>query len=508
MINTDDALVVGDARLNPMTSTNPSIDKMGVLAWAGYPLRSIHGQVLGTFCVVDTAPRDWTTTEVEILESLAGAAEGEIRLRTLLDHSAAATDRARRDVRRMERLASLAERLALAETTVEVSNAIADLGPDVLGASIAMLGIIDAEQNSIAVRRPPNDDELGTEHASISLDDDLPITDALRTTRTVYLSSPADMLDRYPHVVSEAQVLGLAATASIPLARADGTAIGAMSVGWPSAMQFDINDRSLLRTVALMCAQALERSLLGDVRRALLEQLQCELLPATPAIDGLEIAVRYLPATSGLGFGGDWYDIVDLDDGRTTVIVGDIPGHGIEAAARMSQVRGAVNALARIHVDDLSNVLSGAERLLRHLDEIYIATLLILTIDPAAGLITYVSAGHPAPLLVRPDGTAVTLADGRRPLLGAGTGHCPSGVVPILRGSVLIAFTDGLVERRDQSSDLGAERVIATIAGSPSLQPESLADRIIDELIGDRVVTDDVALVAIRIQDPSPHADP
>ena len=151
-----------------------------------------------------------------------------------------------------------------------------------------------------------------------------------------------------------------------------------------------------------------------------MEQLQHELLPAIPAIDGLEVAVRYLPATTGLGFGGDWYDVVELDDGRVTVVVGDIPGHGIEAAARMSQVRAAINALARLYTDDLATVLSEAERILRHLDDAYLATVVLLTIDAEVGTVTYLAAGHPAPLLALPDGSVSPLAAGRRPLLGCG----------------------------------------------------------------------------------------
>jgi sigma-B regulation protein RsbU (phosphoserine phosphatase) len=146
VINTDEALVVGDARMNPMTSTNPSIEKMGVLAWAGYPLRSRGGEVLGTFCVVDTTAREWTEDEVEVIASLAGAVEGEIRLRVLLDEAAAAADRAHDAAALRDRLTSLAERLASADTTSTVARAITELGPTALDASIATLGIVWSDE--------------------------------------------------------------------------------------------------------------------------------------------------------------------------------------------------------------------------------------------------------------------------------------------------------------------------------------------------------------------------
>jgi GAF domain-containing protein len=471
---------------------------MGVLAWAGYPLRAAGGEVLGTFCVVDTATRDWTADDVDVIASLAGAVEGEIRLRIMLDEAAAAADQAHDAAELRDRLTTLAERLAAAETTSAVARAITDLGPAALGASVATLGIVDDERRELVLHGPLSErTDLAASYTTMSIDEDRPITAAVRLGRPIYLSTTAEMCEQFPKAGADAVTLGLSAGAALPLHQPDGEVLGAMSIGWASEMDFDGEARALLRTVTWMCAQSLRRARLGDVRRQLMEQLQNELLPAIPSIVGLDVAVRYLPATSGLGFGGDWYDIVELDDGRVTVVVGDIPGHGIEAAARMSQVRAAISALARLYTDDLATVCSEAERILSHLDDRYLATVVLITIDPGSGTITYLAAGHPAPLLAMPDGTVSALGGGRRPLLGCGQGPCEAATASIPHGGVLFAFTDGLVERRDQTLDEGISRMIETIRAAGST-PETLADRIVGELIGDRSVTDDVALVAIR----------
>ena len=500
VINTDRPLIVNDARLNPMTSSNPSIEKMGVLAWAGFPVRSIAGDVLGTFCVVDTVTREWTDDEVTTLEALAGAVEGEIRLRTLLERRSAEIDATQREMLFRERLVSLAEGLAGADTTTAVAAVIAELGVQVFGATVATIGIADHARRNIHVRGTDvTHAVVGDRYETVPLNANLPITNAVVNGELSFLASRDEVLAKYPHIVADADLMGLEALASIPLYHSNGTTLGALTVGWMTPMMLDSNVHTILRTVAVMSAQAIERAQLGDTRRELVATLQRELLPAVPTITGLEIAVRYVPATSGLGFGGDWYDFIELDDGRVIVVVGDIAGHGIQAAARMAQVRGAINALARLNPDDPATMLSECERMLRHLDEAYIATLVIFTVDPLVGVVTYMSAGHPSAVLVHADGAAERLEGGRRSLLGSGTTTAPPrAMVAMPEGSTLIAFTDGLVERRDQSADAGTDLIIASAVKHPGFDPETLASRIVEDLIGENSVTDDVALVVIR----------
>ena len=501
VIDGDDSLIVSDARLDELTRANPSIATMGVVAWAGYPLRSIDGHVLGTFCVVDTAVHDWTTQELEILAALAGAVEGEIQLRTLLEQRSQLADRTRLEMSVRENLATFAELLSGADTTDAVSAVVTGLGAEVLGASLATL---DRSGRYLVVSGGVTDDaRLSPKYRTIALTEELPIVDAVHSRTDVLLSDRAEIARRYPHVVSDVDILGLLATASVPLLHSNGEVVGALTIGWPAPLAFDSSDRALLKTVTLMCAQSIQRAQLGDLRRELVESLQQELLPAVPVIPGLRSAVRYLPANVGIGIGGDWFDIIDLGDGRAVVVVGDIAGHGIEAAARMAQVRGAINALIRMHADDLARVVPQAEAMLQHLNDGYLATIVVLVIDVAAGTVRYVSAGHPPAIIVAADGSATLLQDGRFPVLGSGATPRDVGSALFPDGAVLVAYSDGLIERRGETIDSGIDRVVAVataraVEGELDLDVESLAERLVDELVGEGHLADDVALVVIQ----------
>ena len=217
---------------------------------------------------------------------------------------------------------------------------------------------------------------------------------------------------------------GLESTASIPLFRSDRSVAGAVGVGWSEPNEFTPIVRSVLTTVSEMCAQALDRSQVGDARTQFVRSLQYALLSSTGLRDGLDIAAEYIAANNALGFGGDWYDFIHLSPTRTALVVGDICGHGIEAAARMTQIRGAINALVSLHSNQLGRLFDRAEQQLNLSTNEFVATLSVHVIDTETNTISYVSAGHPPALLVDEFGEATFLEDGRRPVLGIG-GPCP-----------------------------------------------------------------------------------
>ena len=154
----------------------------------------------------------------------------------------------------------------------------------------------------------------------------------------------------------------MGSTASIPLFRADRSVGGAIGVGWSEPVEFTPVVRSGLTTVSKMCAQALDRSQVGVARTQFVRSLQYALLSSTVLRDGLEIAAEYKRANIALGFGGDWYDFIHISPTRTGLVVGDICGHGIEAAARMTQIRGAINALVALHSNQLGRLFDRAEQ--------------------------------------------------------------------------------------------------------------------------------------------------
>ena len=206
--------------------------------------------------------------------------------------------------------------------------------------------------------------------------------------------------------------------------------------------------RSALTTVSEMCAQALDRSQVGDARTQFVRSLQYALLSSTGLRTGLDIAAEYIAANNALGFGGDWYDFIHISPTRTALVVGDICGHGIEAAARMTQIRGAINALVSLHSNQLGRLFDRAEQQLNLSTKDFVATLSVHVIDTDTNTISYVSAGHPPALLVDEFGAATFLEDGRRPVLGIGGPVPTTARVDFTPGSILVAYTDGLVEQR------------------------------------------------------------
>jgi serine/threonine-protein kinase RsbW len=222
--------------------------------------------------------------------------------------------------------------------------------------------------------------------------------------------------------------------------------------------------------------------------------LQASLLPATlPAITGLTIAVRYLPASSGAEVGGDWYDVVSLPHGHAGLAVGDVAGHDIGAAAAMGALRSAARALIG-HSRGPAELLSLLQHSWDHLGIAHMATCMVAWLDPTTGHLRLASAGHPPPLTVGPDGAGYLQVDPSPPL-----GSPPAAVsehsFQLTPGTVLLFYTDGLIERRSAPLGPGMDRLLEVAAGAPR-DPESLCDRLLDELGRDR--NDDVALLAVR----------
>jgi serine phosphatase RsbU (regulator of sigma subunit) len=251
---------------------------------------------------------------------------------------------------------------------------------------------------------------------------------------------------------------GLRATASIPLFRPDRSVAGAVGIGWSDPTEFTPVLRSVITTVSELCAQALDRSQVGDARNQFVRSLQYALLSSTGLRDGLEIAAEYIAANNALGFGGDWYDIIHLSPTRTALVVGDICGHGIEAAARMTQIRGAINAIVSLHSDHLGRLFDRAEQQLNLSTNDFVATLSVHVIDTDTDTISYVSAGHPAALLVDQFGAASFLEHGRRPVLGIGGPIAEVGRADFPPGAILVAYTDGLVEQT-RDFEVGLQRL-------------------------------------------------
>ena len=212
------------------------------------------------------------------------------------------------------------------------------------------------------------------------------------------------------------------------------------------------------------------------------------------------VAVRYLPATGSLNVCGDWYDLVDLPDDRFAVAVGDVVGHGLEAAAVMGMLRSALSAATRA-LERPAQALEVLGLYSRSVEGALNTTAVKVMVEPRSQLLIYSSAGHPPPVLVHQDGSCEMLDRATDPPLGARPQHVPRPQAgqTYLAGDTLVLYTDGLIERRDQSIDAGLDRLKDVLCRQCSLSPERLADTLLARLGVAGGARDDIALVVVRL---------
>ncbi|MFF4371512.1 SpoIIE family protein phosphatase [Streptomyces sp. NPDC001594] len=245
-------------------------------------------------------------------------------------------------------------------------------------------------------------------------------------------------------------------------------------------------------------AEAVDRLRASERRqREAAVTLQRSLLPQElEQPDDLRISATYQPGGTEAAVGGDWYDVITLGAGRTALVMGDVMGRGVRAAAVMGQLRTAVRAYARLDLPP-HEVLQLLDGLAAEIDASQIATCVYAVHDPNEGLLAYASAGH-LPILVRDeDGTVRRAADPTGPPLGTGGWLHTSGTIALGPGSTAVLYTDGLVERRGEDIDEGVaalERALAGAQGTPAI----ICDRLMRALGVDADHDDDVAVMVLQ----------
>ena len=286
-------------------------------------------------------------------------------------------------------------------------------------------------------------------------------------------------------------------TLALPL-MVSGAQIGTLTLRWPEGKRAERDDRSFLESLAGQCAIALERARLYERQRSTAAALQLSLLPAElPDARGIELAARFRPGAAEADVGGDWYDAFSLPDGRLVLVVGDVMGKGVIAAAGMGRLRAALRALA--FVDPLPEaVLRGLDRVFSATEEPdQIATLVYLLISPAERRVAVGGAGH-LPLIL--------LRSGQEPgLVDAGSGSTPLGwpeprvqqTMELGPGDILMGLTDGVVERRGYDLDEGLAQVLAA-ASEPAESLDALVEQVTTTMLGHTAGRDDATLLAVR----------
>ena len=280
-----------------------------------------------------------------------------------------------------------------------------------------------------------------------------------------------------------------------------GRLLGVLHVGSFEARSFTGSDAERLEERAAEIGHRLSERSEDDAHLAAMI-LQRSLLPAAPpAVEGIDVAVRYLPAEGDLG--GDWYDVFTLPSGKTGIVMGDVEGHGLRSAIVMGRLRSALRAYALDH-DDPAEVLQRLDRKLCHFEAEISATVLYAVTEPPFDQVVICNAGHPAPLIAHEGQEVADVADISPGLLLGLDPEEPrqSEKIAVEPGTALAFYTDGLVERRtgtDGRPDQYGERLESVRrAFSSGHNAETVCSRIIAVGLGDDSVEDDVALVVMR----------
>ncbi|MGY6655732.1 PP2C family protein-serine/threonine phosphatase [Amycolatopsis sp. TRM77291] len=285
---------------------------------------------------------------------------------------------------------------------------------------------------------------------------------------------------------------GLRTLLGVPM-MAEDELVGVLHVGSVTPREFSETDVELLRLVAARLALEVQIDIAASDRAAA-AALQRSLVPARlPAVSGMRFAARYVPGSEP-GVGGDWYDLFSLPDGRLGIVMGDVAGHGLNAAVIMGRLRSALRAYA-LDSDDPAEVLSKLDRKVQHFEPGALATVVYGSVSASRDSIAISLAGHLPPVLAAPGEPSVFVEAPVDPPIGVSGPGRRRIELDLPPGAVLAFYTDGLVERRDQLIDVGLQRLADVITADP---PSTVCARVMAALVGNTPAQDDIALLVAR----------
>lgn len=397
-----------------------------------------------------------------------------------------------RNEARSRAVQDVAGRLARALTGSEVASALVDHLPAAVGARSAVVAILE-RGGRLELLQPGSGPRLLPAPAVGSV-----VESAIARRDGAWLQSPLGWRD---DEVATILAEGASALAVLPLLTDD--VVGVLAVGYPSFHIFAEEEQALLQTVSVLAGRALSRGRRYDAEHQTAVAFQQAALPdALPSVAGLSVAARYRPATHGATVGGDWYDVLPLEDGRVLLVVGDVVGHGMVAAAAMGRLRTAFRTVVPYSADP-GAMLQGISQQIDSIPDAFCTTVVSVVVDPDRATMLWSRAGHPPPLLVS-DGHAELLDAPCLPPLGVDPDLVPRvherGLAP---GDLLVLYTDGMVERRDESLDDGFRRLGIVTESLADLEVEELADALLEALVPLEDQTDDLALLVVRYEGPA-----
>lgn len=387
-----------------------------------------------------------------------------------------------------------------AATRYEVADVIARGMSDILGTDWALVGYVEDEHNVRIVFGPGVSDEVRQRYSTTPIGARLPLTAVLRGEQDFFQLTDAAAFEQWPALSSRLEDSGMKSFATQAIRGSQGMPVAAISVGWPAPHEMDDVERQIVAEMAATAAQAFERAARAELDGDVAQTLQRWLLPEPNApVDGLEVVTLYQPGRDELAVGGDWYDVVPLGDGRIALVVGDVVGHDVRAAAEMAQVR-HVLASQLVTAPDPVTAFANTDRYLASRPTNTMATAIAIVVEAPGGdtaerRAIVVSAGHLPPILVAGDAPR-TLSIPTGPPLGSGLGGFAEALLTLEHGALLVAFTDGLVERRGVEIDASIESLRSDLSSRRDLV--SITDHL-RLLAASPDRDDDVAALVARI---------
>ncbi|MBF8185028.1 SpoIIE family protein phosphatase [Nonomuraea sp. K274] len=418
----------------------------------------------------------------------------------------------------LDRLTLLAETTTTLTSTLDVGEALQQLVRLVVplladwavvdllteGGKVSRTAVVHHE-NGVLVHR----EDLEGPMPPVPQESPMPLSRALRGV-TATLAGPENYQGPPDSGIAVAQrklfeVTGMHSASIAPI-RGLREVIGALTLGRSErAGAFTAADLLLVEDIARRAGLALDNARLYERQRRVAETMQRHLLPRLPSVPGLEMAARYVPAPRASQVGGDWYDAFVLSDTATGLVIGDVVGHDLDAAAGMAQVCNMLRAFAGTQPEPPSAVVDRLDRAVGRMVEPSMATVVFGRVEHAEDgrwHLRWTNAGHPPPLLVESDGRTRFLHEGHSLLLGTGL-PCDraDAFTELPPRSTLLLYTDGLIESPSDSLDEGLSRLCGNAAALAGRPLEPLCDLLLDRTRPDDN-DDDVALLAVRVPAP------
>ena len=470
-----------------------------------------RGRVLGALTLGRTRGQPWSEDDLTLAEQVATTAAIALDNAHLYAAERAARAAAERNERRLGLLAEVTTTLVQTLDLDQVLDALAAL----LVPRLAELCTIDLADDDRTRRVAARAADPAALTALMAAEARLPrrANEATAVARVIRTGAPllvAEVTDDYlrersvdPQQFAHWRSMQIRSAVVAPVT-ARGQVLGAISLLSLGAAgrRFSPDDVDLLVEIGRRAGMAIDNARLYGREHVLAEGLQRSLLPELQALPGLDVAARYLPSSDHAQIGGDWFDAFPLADGAVGIAVGDAMGHDPRASGAMGQLRSVLRSYA-FEGAPPGVVLDKLDQLVQGFSMAQLATVFYGRLEPPAAdgtrVLRYCSAGHPPPALRQPDGSTTLLEDGQSIVIGVPVDRVerPEGVLTLRPASLLVAYTDGLVEGRRRPIDDGIATLRRTLETLSHASAEAACDGIVTALV-DAARDDDIALLVVR----------